>query len=164
MKKYQLCFEYQEYSSEEELPEQEKFLLEKAREATGSSYSPYSHFRVGAAVRLKNGEIITGSNQENAAYPSGLCAERVALFAAAARYPGVAVEALAITASSKETLINQPVTPCGACRQVMMEYENTGGQDMQVIMAGQQGKITVAPNIKSLLPLNFDGNHLLKTK
>jgi len=155
---------FKEYGEKTELEVQDNELLKKAEEATSSSYSPYSHFRVGAAVLLENGEIITGSNQENAAYPSGLCAERVALFAAAAKYPGVAVKSIAITAKSDETDINQPVTPCGACRQVMIEFENTGGKDIKVIMAGERGGILVSESVKNLIPLNFDGNHLLKNK
>ena len=164
MKKITLSLEFQEYSDAGKLPGEDSQLLQEAVRATGTSYSPYSHFRVGAAVLLENGEIITGSNQENAAYPSGLCAERVALFAASAQFPGVAVKALAITAKSIETVINQPVTPCGACRQVMMEYENKGGVPMKVIMSGEEGPVLVSPSVKNLLPINFDGNHLLKSK
>jgi cytidine deaminase len=155
---------FKEYGAKSELETEDNKLLKKAEEATSSSYSPYSHFRVGAAVLLENGEIITGSNQENAAYPSGLCAERVALFAAAAKFPGVAVKSVAITAKSDETDINQPVTPCGACRQVMIEFENMSNENIKVIMAGERGSILVSDSVKNLIPLNFDGNHLLKNK
>ncbi len=160
----ELRLTFNEYASRDELPAADKALLEQAAEATKTSYSPYSHFKVGAAVLLENGEIISGSNQENAAYPSGLCAERVALFAAAAKYPGVAVKALAISAKSNESVINQPVTPCGACRQVMIEFETRFQKDIRVIMAGEKGAVIVSDSVNKLLPLSFDGNHLLKEK
>jgi len=138
MKKKHIVVEYQEYSSAKELVAADQSLLDNAKNAALRAYSPYSHFSVGAAVLLENGEIITGNNQENAAYPSGLCAERVALFAASSRYPGVDVKAIAITAQSTETEITEPVTPCGACRQVMVEYENNSKEPTKVIMSGKK--------------------------
>lgn len=164
MKKRQIIIEYQEFSQATEMTEAEQNLLASAKEAALNAYSPYSRFNVGAAVLLENGKIITGNNQENAAYPSGLCAERVALFSASAQYPGVGVQAIAITAHSDETEINEPVTPCGACRQVMVEYENRSKELTKVIMMGEKGPVIVAPSVKSLIPLSFDGNHLLKNK
>lgn len=162
MKKREIVVEYQEYSEVDELTSADKSLLEHAKNAANRAYAPYSHFRVGAAVLLENGKIVTGNNQENAAYPSGLCAERVALFHASSLYPGIGVKAIAITAQSEETDIDEPVTPCGACRQVMVEYENISEGNTKVIMSGERGNIIIAPSVKSLIPLSFDGNHLLK--
>lgn len=145
----------EEFNSQEELNKSDRDLMEQATLASESSYSPYSSFSVGAAVRLANGEIITGNNQENAAYPSGLCAERVALFYAQARFPDVPVETIAIYASSSEFKLDRPVTPCGSCRQVMAEYETRHKSKIRVIMGGDHGHIQVIEGIESLLPLMF---------
>jgi cytidine deaminase len=145
----------EEFISEEEMNMPDRVLLKEAVKASGSSYSPYSSFQVGAAVRLANGEIISGNNQENAAYPSGLCAERVVLFYAQAKYPEIPVEAIAIYATSKEFKLDKPVTPCGSCRQVMAEYENRHHLKMKVIMANGNGSVQVIEGIESLLPLMF---------
>jgi len=145
----------EEFNSQEELNTSDRDLMEKATFASESSYSPYSSFRVGAAVRLVHGEIITGNNQENAAYPSGLCAERVALFYAQARFPDVPVESIAIYASSSDFRLDKPVTPCGACRQVMAEYETRHKSKIRVIMGGDHGHLQVIEGIESLLPLMF---------
>lgn len=143
----------------DELDEADRALVEAARKATDTSYSPYSRFRVGAAVRLAGGTVVTGSNQENAAYPSGLCAERVALFAAGAGYPDRAVEALAIAAADEVGFTSVPVTPCGACRQVLLECEARGGKPVRVIMAGAE-KALVADGAETLLPLAFGDSYL----
>lgn len=145
----------EEYGSAEELNQSDRVLLEQATIASQTSYSPYSTFQVGSAVRLSNGEVLQGSNQENAAYPSGLCAERVALFYAQAKFPDVPVEAIAIYARSGEFKLDKPVTPCGSCRQVMAEYENRHGKKMRVIMGGDDGLVQVVDGIESLLPLMF---------
>ena len=145
----------EEYGSVEELYQSDRVLLEQATIASQTSYSPYSTFQVGSAVRLSNGEILQGSNQENAAYSSGLCAERVALFYAQAKFPDVPVEAIAIYARSGEFKLDKPVTPCGSCRQVMAEYENRHGKKMRVIMGGDDGLVQVVDGIESLLPLMF---------
>ena len=145
----------EEFNSQGELNKSDRDLMERATLASESSYSPYSSFRVGAAVRMANGEVITGNNQENAAYPSGLCAERVALFYAQARFPDVPVESIAIYASSSEFKLDKPVTPCGSCRQVMAEYETRHNQKIRVIMGGDHGHIQVVEGIESLLPLMF---------
>ncbi len=155
---YQLSV--QEYSSIEELKSDEQNLLQQAHQAVASSYAPYSKFHVGAAVLLENGTIVLGSNQENAAYPSGLCAERVALFAASAQYPDVAVTAIAITVHSEKMKVEEPLPPCGACRQVMSEYEYKGGHDMKVILQGETGNIQIIDRADSLLPLTFNPDHL----
>ncbi|PWD99082.1 cytidine deaminase [Marinilabilia rubra] len=152
-------FPFEEYSSEAALSEQEQELIKKAREAAQDAYSQYSKFSVGAAVLLKNGEIITGSNQENAAYPSGLCAERVALFYAASQYPDVPVKKLVVTALRKQKPIKEPVPPCGSCRQVFIEWEKRFGQPFEVIMAGTR-KIIKIKQAGWLLPFNFQADFL----
>ena len=160
MEKKSINLSYAEFDSIEELKADEQNLLDSAHQAVESSYAPYSKFHVGAAVLLEDGTIVLGSNQENAAYPSGLCAERVALFAASAQYPNVAVVAIAITVHSEKTKIDEPLPPCGACRQVMSEYEYKGGHDMKVILQGESGKILIIDRADSLLPLTFNPNHL----
>ena len=148
-----ICIE--EFSASDELNNSDRELLKNAAIASETSYSPYSSFQVGAAVRLANGEVINASNQENAAYPSGLCAERVALFFAQAQFPAAPVEAIAIYARSREFKLENPVTPCGSCRQVMAEYENRHHNKMRVIMGNEDGHVQVVNGIESLLPLMF---------
>ena len=155
MRKEQFICPYTVYDSEAELGADDAELLRLAHEATLHSYAPYSKFHVGAAVRLANGEVVTGCNIENAAYPSGLCAERVTLFAAQAQYPGVAVVALAITARSESKAIEEPVAPCGACRQVMVETEQRSGMPLRVLCQGETGPIMVFDGIESLVPFVF---------
>ncbi len=138
-----------------ELDSAEKALVDLAREATQRSYAPYSHFCVGAAILLDNGEIITGSNQENAAYPSGICAERTACFYAHSQYPEARFKAIAIAA--RDTSGNEvaaPISPCGACRQSLLEYETLAKGDVKVLLAGAK-EIYILNSIKSLLPLAF---------
>ena len=151
-----------EYESADELDFETKTLIQAAREATIKAYAPYSNFKVGAAVLLDNGKIISGNNQENAAYPSGLCAERVAIFAASSQYPDAVVKAIAITAHSDNFLINTPITPCGACRQVLAEYEFKSGKDIKIILTGEVGKTLVIRSIRTLLPFAFDASDLKK--
>ncbi|HOI31842.1 MAG: cytidine deaminase [Bacteroidales bacterium] len=146
--------------SASELASDDKHLLEQARKAAENAYAPYSRFQVGAAVRLANGEIISGNNQENAAYPSGLCAERITLFYAHSRFPDVAVEAIAITAKGNKGIIDEPLSPCGACRQVMAESEKNSNQSMRVIMQGQKGPVMIAESMKVLLPFSFLDDYL----
>ena len=146
---------YKVYDREDELAPQDAELMRRAHEATKNSYAPYSKFFVGAAVRLTNGVVVTGSNVENAAYPSGLCAERVAMFAAQAQYPGVAFEAIAVTARSASKVIDEPVAPCGACRQVMVEVEQQSKQPLRVLCQGETGPIMVFEGIESLMPFIF---------
>jgi cytidine deaminase len=151
---------YEEFSSEKELSTEEQALLEKAVGAAKNSYSPYSKFHVGAALLLENGEIVLGNNQENAAYPTGLCAERVAFFYSGATYPTVPIKTVAITAYSEEILVNTPVPPCGDCRQAMIEYEERFKKDIRVILRGSNGKVLVFNRIADLLPFNFDSSDL----
>ena len=138
----------------EELTDSDKRLIEAAIEATKRSYAPYSHFHVGVAAMLDDGTIVTGSNQENAAYPSGLCAERTALFHAGSEYPDKAVTTLAIAASNCDGLTEQPVTPCGACRQVMLEAEQRYSRPIRMLMYGT-ACIYETRGTKDLLPLSF---------
>lgn len=148
------------YENAEVLPKADKKLLEAAKKAILTSYSPYSKFKVGAALRLKNGKIIIGSNQENAAFPVTLCAERVAIFAAAAQYPNEAIEAVAITAKSGSHIVDKPVTPCGSCRQVIHESEYRFNHSIRVILHGETGEVYVLNSIKDILPLTFDAHFL----
>jgi cytidine deaminase len=151
----QFSFRVEEYFSLTELEKSDRELLEEAIKASASAYSPYSGFQVGSAVRLANRHIVAGNNQENAAYPSGMCAERVALFYAQSQYPGVAVDSVAIFARSKDFNLDAPVTPCGSCRQVMAEYENRHSKKMRVIMGNGDGKVQVVFGMENLLPLMF---------
>ena len=144
-----------EYAGAAEMETEERTLVEKAIEATKHSYAPYSNFNVGAALLLDNGEIITGSNQENAAYPSGLCAERTAMFYASSQYPQHAILKIAIAATQGGVLCGNPATPCGSCRQVMAQYQLRGGKPMQIILAGGE-KILKFEKVDDLLPLIFD--------
>ncbi len=151
---------YEMYESLEELPAEFRNLMLEARQATQTAYAPYSGFHVGAAVLLENGKIVKGSNQENAAYPSGLCAERVAVFASGAHNPDIKIKAIAIAAFSGNNTTPLPVSPCGDCRQVMAEYEHRYHHDIKLIMQGQDGKIIVLQNVKALLPFMFNADHL----
>ncbi|MCF8304282.1 MAG: cytidine deaminase [Bacteroidales bacterium] len=153
---------YKEYDSENELTEQDKTLLDKAHDALGRAYAPYSRYRVGAALLLANGEIFTGNNQENVAYPSGLCAERVAAFAASSQYPDEPFEAIAITAQAQDFDIDSPVTPCGSCRQVLAEYEKRHQHSIRLILQGEKGKIQVIDKVEDMLPLMFHADELKK--
>ncbi len=143
------------YSSEKELSEDLQILLKKAREALKSSYSPYSGFQVGAALKLSTGEIVLGSNQENIAYPSGLCAERTAIFSAGTNYANIPIESIAIVAKSLNGEVSQPVTPCGACRQVMIEVETKQNSIITMVTAGDDGEIWVSDSIANIIPFYF---------
>ena len=146
---------YKEYESVSELEAVDQALVQAAKEAMGNAYAPYSRFNVGAAVMFEDGEIIKGANQENAAYPSGICAERTALFYASASRPGKAMKAIAIAAGQNGVLCSNPATPCGACRQVMAQYQTKSGRPMKVILAGAE-RIWVFDKVDDLLPLIFD--------
>lgn len=145
------------YNTADELPGSGKKLVDLAKEATKGAWAPYSKFHVGAALELENGEIICGNNQENIAFPSGLCAERVALFYAGSKYPGVAVKKIAVAAFSDGKFVSKPVFPCGDCRQVLLEHENRVNKELEVIMYGDD-IIKVVKRISDLLPLPFDYN------
>jgi cytidine deaminase len=148
-------FEYLVYSSPAELSVADRDLLARAREAVSSSHAPYSCYHVGAAARLANGQVFTGSNQENMSFPAGLCAERVAVFSAMSACPGVAIEAVAITAVADAFEVKEPVPPCGMCRQAIVEYEMIHGNKIRVILGGDHGKVITVEGMQSLLPLTF---------
>jgi cytidine deaminase len=148
------------YKSMEDLPKEDLELLKLAKKAVKSAYAPYSQFFVGAAILLENGKISIGNNQENAAYPSGLCAERVAIFHASAKYPNVPIKKIAVSVASKTQIINEPVSPCGGCRQVISEYEMKYESPISIIMSGETGKIYVSDSIENLLPIMFNKKHL----
>ena len=146
---------YQEFGSLSELEAQDRELVQASIDATSLAYAPYSKFNVGAAVLFEDGVIIKGSNQENAAYPSGICAERTALFYASASRPNKAMTAIAVAAGQNGKLCQNPVSPCGACRQVMAQYQLKSGMPMKVLLVGEQ-KIWKFEKIDDLLPLIFD--------
>ena len=152
-KKITIC--YEEFASVEEMSLQDQKLVAAALEAQKGSYSPYSQFQVGAALLLEDGTVIKGANQENIAYPSGLCAERVAMFAAGANYPDVAMDPLVIAGSDHGVLCEAPASPCGACRQVMAEYQKMQKKPLKVILVGSKC-IRKFACVDDLLPLIFD--------
>lgn len=145
------------YKNISELAKNSQELVEAAKKASEKAWAPYSQFRVGAALELENGKIITGNNQENIAFPSGLCAERVALFYAGSQYPEVAVKRIAVAAFSDGKFVSQAVFPCGSCRQVLLEHESRVKKQVEVIMYGEE-EIKVVKSISDLLPLPFDYN------
>ena len=155
MKTITFGIDYKEYSSIEEMDPQDQALVKEAIEALKGSYAPYSGFNVGAAVRLEDGTIVRGSNQQNAAYPSGLCAERTAMFAANSNYPGKAMVSLAIVGGFNRQVSPTPCSPCGACRQVMAEYQTLGGKPLSVIMFGTE-KAWKFDRVDDILPFIFD--------
>ena len=134
--------------------------MHKAQKARESAYAPYSLFKVGAALLLETGEVIIGNNQENAAFPSGLCAERVAVYHAGATYPGKTIKALALTARSLNHEVRTPTPPCGACRQALAEYEVKQQTPISVYFMGETGNVVKAASVKDLLPLIFDSSYL----
>lgn len=154
MQEKQLTIKIQEYSNKLELEKNDLMLVDSALNICDNAYSPYSKFSVGAAVLLENGEIITGTNQENAAYPSGLCAERTAIFYANSQYPDIPVIGIAVAAKTNGGFTQQPIGPCGACRQVMLETETRFKKPIKIIMVGTS-KISIIENAKSLLPISF---------
>ncbi len=155
MSKKRLTIDYEEFASVEGMTAEDRMLVAKALEAQKGSYSPYSHFQVGAALLLADGTVVMGANQENAAYPSGLCAERTALFAAGANYPDVPLECLAIAGSDHGVLCESPASPCGACRQVMAEYQKKFGKPLKIILVGSK-RIRKFYQVDDLLPFIFD--------
>jgi cytidine deaminase len=162
MKQITHSIDYQVYDSPAELPPDDHALLQSAMDAVSGSYAPYSHYHVGAAVRLANGRVFTGSNQENMSFPAGLCAERVAVFSAASACPDSAVTALAITAVAERFDVTEPVPPCGVCRQAVVEYEMKFGSDIRVILSGRTGNVFVFSSMGALLPLAFREKGLVK--
>lgn len=160
MKEFQIVSTLYTFDNVHELPEEAGKLMMKAIEARERAYAPYSEFKVGAALLLDSGEVVTGNNQENASYPSGLCAERVAIFYAGAQYPGSKVLKMAITARSLNKEVHTPIPPCGACRQSIAEYEIKQEAPIEIYFMGESGEVVKSDSLKALLPLLFDGSVL----
>ncbi len=160
MKKQKIEIDLEVFETISELPKDIQELMNKAQQARENAYAPYSHFRVGAALRLSSGQIVTGNNQENAAFPSGLCAERVAIFNAGANFPSQIITTLAITARSENQLTTEAIAPCGACRQSLSEYEKKQKSPIEIYFMGETGNIIKVASVMDLLPLSFDAKYL----
>lgn len=156
----QYTFHFEEYDSVEELAAGDAALLKEARAVTEIAYAPYSSFKVGAVARLANGEKVIGSNQENASYPVGICAERVLLSAASALHPAVPVDTIAISYHNLHGSSDAPVSPCGLCRQSLLEHETRFSHPVRIILSGMEGKVLVIPAASMLLPLSFTGENM----
>lgn len=160
MLKEQYSFEFEVYDSIEELAADDAALLQEAKEIAETAYAPYSNFFVGAAAKLQNGSIVKGTNQENASYPVGLCAERSLLASAATLFPNEAVTTMAISYHNHGGFSGKPISPCGMCRQYLLEYENRMHTPMRLIMGGLEGKIFVVQSAAQLLPFSFTSEDL----
>lgn len=163
MRSIQYQFSFQEYASASELNKADADLLQRARQITEQAYAPYSNFKVGAAASLQNGEILTGTNQENASYPVGICAERTLLATAGTLFPDMPIKTIAISYHNLAgDLNNTPISPCGMCRQALCEYEERTGQTIRIILAGIEGPVQIIDKASQLLPLAFSGAVLKK--
>ena len=160
MKEKKFEFNYTVYENIDELPEAEKNLLTQARDVTEHAYAPYSRFQVGAIAKLANGELIKSSNQENASFPVGLCAERVLLATVSSLYPKVPIESIAVSYKSMEQKSDHPISPCGICRQALQEYEGRINQPVELILGGMEGPVYVIDSATRLLPLAFTSEEL----
>lgn len=160
MEKLTITTTFTVYPSVAELPHGVAGLMEQAVAVRKASYAPYSKFHVGAALLLDNGQVVLGSNQENAAYPSGLCAERVAIFYAGAVYPGAKILQMAISAAAESKVVTDPIPPCGACRQSIAEYELKQDTPIAIYFMGEEGKVYCSDSLRNLLPLVFGGEYL----
>ena len=160
MQQQEYQFNYQVFESASALPQADALLLQQAREVTKNAYAPYSNFNVGAVGQLANGQMVSGTNQENASYPVGICAERVLLSAAASLFPNAIIETIAISYDNTNGQSNRPITPCGICRQSLAEYEQRVSHPIRLILSGLQGKVFVIATASQLLPLSFGGDDL----
>ncbi len=160
MKEVKIESTFKVYEDLSELPDNIQQLMQSAIETRENAYAPYSKFKVGAAILLDNNEVIVGSNQENASYPSGLCAERTAIYYAGAKYPKAKILKMAITASSQNQVTDSPIPPCGACRQSISEYEIKQDQPIEIYFMGVTGKVVKSHSLANLLPLGFDRSFL----
>ncbi len=160
MKKQKIEIELEVFEALSKLPKDIQELMNKAQQARENAYAPYSHFRVGAALRLTSGKIVTGNNQENAAFPSGLCAERVAIFNAGANFPNETITDLAITVRAESHEVAEAIAPCGACRQSLAEYEQKQKTPIAIYFMGETGDIIKVASVMDLLPLGFDAKYL----
>lgn len=162
MKQSEYRFSFEEYESVDELPEEDRALLVSAREATVHAYAPYSRFHVAAVARMANNALIFGTNQENASFPVGMCAERVLLATASSQHPNVAILTIAISYDNRNGgNSHHPVAPCGICRQTLQEFETRTDSKVRLILGGMEGKVFVIPSAASLLPLAFTGDELV---
>lgn len=160
MKENKFAFAYEVYNDISELQEEDAWLLTEARTVTEQAYAPYSNFHVGAVAILENGEVVAGTNQENAAYPVGICAERVLLGSVAMLHPKIAVKSVAISYNSKDVKSDHPISPCGMCRQALLEYENRTSKSIRLILSGQEGKVFIIKTASYLLPFAFTSEEL----
>ena len=160
MKENKFEFNYNVFDSIDELPEEQRWLLNEAREITAQAYAPYSNFQVGAVAKLANGEIVAGSNQENASFPVGLCAERVLLASVSSLFPKVPIETIAISYKSDNVKSDHPISPCGICRQSLQEYESRVNHKIQLILGGMTGPVYIIDSATRLLPLAFTSEEL----
>ena len=160
MKKQKIEIELEVFEALSKLPIDIQELMNKAQQARENAYAPYSHFRVGVALRLSSGVIVTGNNQENAAFPSGLCAERVAVFNAGANFPNETITDLAITVRAESHEVAEAIAPCGACRQSLAEYEQKQKTPIAIYFMGETGDIIKVASVMDLLPLGFDAKYL----
>ena len=160
MKKETLHLDYEVFDTIDELSNEDAFLLREAGEATKNSYAPYSKFRVGAVARMGNGELVSGSNQENASYPAGICAERVLLSTASSLYPGIPIKTIAVSYRSTEVKSDHPIAPCGICRQSLQEFRERVKQPIRLILGGLEGKVYIIDDASALMPFAFDGKEL----
>ncbi len=160
MKENKFEFQYEVYDDIAELDKQDAWLLREARTATGQAYAPYSNFYVGAVAMLVNGSIVAGTNQENASYPVGICAERVLLGTVASLHPNVEIKSIAISYSSDNVKSDHPISPCGMCRQALLEYETRLKKPIRLILSGQEGKVFVIRSASLLLPFAFTSSEL----
>lgn len=160
MENKKISIDYEVYDSIAQLSSEDAGLLRDAYQATDIAYAPYSSFRVGAAALLANGQVLKGSNQENASYPVGLCAERVLLSAASAVYPGVPIQTMAISYRNGAGISNRPLSPCGICRQTLSEYETILNHPIRLILGGKEGKVYIISRASSLLPFVFTGEDM----
>jgi cytidine deaminase len=160
MEQKEFSVKYEEYDSARELRAADAALLNLAHTATKDAYAPYSRFRVGAAARLTNGEVITGTNQENASFPVGICAERTLLSVAGSLYPGMPIETLAVSYHSERGNSDRPISPCGICRQSLQEFEQRTGRPIRIVLGGESGKVIVLQGSNTLLPFAFTNDEL----
>jgi cytidine deaminase len=160
MNKEEYHFSYVAYDSVDELNDADAWLVKEAREVTATAYAPYSNFNVGAVAKLANGEIVAGTNQENASYPVGICAERALLASAASLYPNIAIDTIAISYDNTRGESSRPISPCGMCRQALVEYEERVKQPIRLILSGQDGKVFIIEKANALLPLSFGSTDL----
>ncbi|WP_412561574.1 MULTISPECIES: cytidine deaminase [Winogradskyella] len=160
MKEVKIETELKVYDDVSELPTDVQELMKSALEARENAYAPYSKFKVGAAIYLDNNEVVIGSNQENASYPSGLCAERTAIYYAGAKHSNAKILKMALTASSQNQITDTPIPPCGACRQAIAEYEIKQNQPIEIYFMGAKGKVVKSNSLANLLPLGFDRSFL----